>query len=110
MFAPPINHLSQEEHDSAIEEMKTFEGLAFEPSVGIFWFDPDKGELFDTASCPVSTLNPKLDTISVLHKNIWAKNYCRAKARGKTDSIYFTDYTQIPRGRIFYNRKTRHFR
>lgn len=101
--------MSDEERKSVMEEMASYDGLAFEPSVGIFWFDPEKGELFDVKSLPVSALTGKMTTINVLHKNIWTKNYFRAKAKGLQDSIYYTDYTQIPRGRIFYSPSTGKF-
>lgn len=92
-----------------MQEMASYDGMAFEPAVGIFWFDPEKGELFDVRSIPVSAMTGMMTTIKVLHKDIWAKNYFRAKAKGQTDSIYFTDYTQIPRGRIFYSPSTKTF-
>ena len=36
--------MSNEERERVMAEMASYEGLAFEPSVGIFWFDPQKGE------------------------------------------------------------------
>lgn len=101
--------MSIEERERVMSEMASYDGLAFEPSVGIFWFDPEQGELFDVRSLPVSALTGRMTTINVLHKNIWAKNFFRAKSKGLTDSIYFTDYTQIPRGIIFYSPSTKTF-
>jgi len=89
---------------AVMEEMASFDGNAFEPQVGIFWLDTEKEELFDVRAVPVASLREGISTIAVLHKDIWAKNYYRAKARGNTDSIYLKDYTQIPRGRVFVNR------
>ena len=101
--------MSGEERERVMAEMASYDGLAFEPSVGIFWYAPERQELFDVRSLPVSALPGRMTTINVLHKNIWTKNYFRAKARGLTDSIYYSDYTQIPRGRVFYSPSTNTF-
>jgi len=102
--------MTDRERDDLMSEMASFEDIKDEPSVGIFWFSPEEKEVFDVSSVPVSTLKPGLNTIPKLHKNVWAKNYYRAKAKGLTDSIYFTDYTQIPRGRVWYDRQTESFK
>lgn len=104
-----VKELNSEEHQAVIEEMAAFDGNAFEPQVGIFWFNTEELELFDVKSLPVSSLPKNLTTINVLQKDVWAKNYFRAKARGKTESVYYGDYTQIPRGRIFYDEDTKSF-
>jgi len=102
--------MTEVERKSLMKEMASFEEIKDEPSVGIFWFSPEKQDLFDVSSVPVSTLKNGLNTIPKLHKNVWAKNYYKAKAKGLKDSIYFTDYTQIPRGRVWYDRKTGEFK
>ena len=45
----------------------------------------------------------KIGTIHKLHKNYWAKQHHRAKAKGDINSIFYIEnnYTQIPRGRVF---------
>ena len=101
--------MSTEERERVMAEMASYDGLAFEPSVGIFWLDVERGELFDVRSLPVSALTGGMPTINVLHKIIWTKNHFRAKAKGLEDSIYYTDYTQIPRGRIFYSPSSKTF-
>jgi len=93
-----------------MSEMASFEGVKNEPSVGIFWFLPEEGDLFDVSAVPVSSLKKGLNTIPKLHKNVWAKNFYKAKAKGLTDSIYFKDYTQIPRGRVWYDRTANTFK
>ena len=71
-----------------------------EPSVGIFWYLPEKHDLFEVYSkVPPSTEG--IHTIHKLHRDVWKKAKFRAKARGEKDSIYYQDYTKIPRGRIF---------
>ena len=94
--------MSEEERISAMREMTGFEELKSEPEVGIFWYLPEQKTLFDVRSLPISLIPKGLRTIPMLHKNVWAKNYFRAKAKGENDSIYLTDYTQIPRGRVWY--------
>jgi len=103
-------NMPRELHEEVMSEMASYDGNAFEPQVGIFWLDVENEELFDVKAIPISSLREGINTITVLHKDIWAKNYYRAKARGKSDSIYMRDYTQIPRGRVFYNRKTNTFK
>ena len=104
-----MRHTTLPEHARLIDEMRVFDGGALEPAVGIFWYNPEEDELFDVHQVPISALHKGLRTINVLHKDVWAKAYFRAKAKGKTDSIYFTDYTQIPRGRVFYEPATKQF-
>ncbi|MBS6269301.1 hypothetical protein [Coprobacter fastidiosus] len=74
-----------------------------EPSVGIFWFLPEKHDLFEVHS-KVPSSTEGIHTIHKLHRDVWKKAKFRAKARGEKDSIYYQDYTKIPRGRVFYNK------
>jgi hypothetical protein len=96
-----INALS---HEHAVSEMQSFRKDG--PFVGIFWADDD-GELIDVNKVPAESLNGSL-TIQVLHKTIWQKKHHRALAKQKEgllqdrDKIYLKDYTQVPRGRVFY--------
>lgn len=74
-----------------------------EPSVGIFWYLPEKHVLFRVYSeLPPNT--KEIYTTPRLHRDVWKKAKFRAKARGEKDSIYYQDYTKIPRGRVFYNK------
>ena len=74
-----------------------------EPSVGIFWYLPEKHDLFEVYSkVPPSTEG--IHTIHKLHRDVWKKGKYRALARGEVGSIYYKDYTKIPRGRVYYNK------
>lgn len=74
-----------------------------EPSVGIFWYLPEKHDLFEVYSkVPPSTEG--IHTIHRLHRDVWKKGKYRALANGEVGSIYYQDYTKIPRGRVYYNK------
>ena len=90
--------------EDAISEMQKY--FKDNPEVGLFWYDDEEKELFEIHSIPASSLPDGQFTYPKLHKTIWQK--LRAKARQKKkdnkpfDPIYLSDYTQVPRGRIFY--------
>ena len=92
------------DHNEMIQEMKKY--FSEEPEVSIFWYDEDNMELFEIHSLPVSQLKVGQATFPKLHKTIWQKLKMKTiekKNSGKEyNSIYLNDYTQIPRGRIFY--------
>lgn len=104
----PIDYSSKEDHKKAIEEMANF-FESDEPQLGIFWFNPKKFYLFgvskkDAKDC----LDEGHHTYPKLLKTFWQKQHHRARAKNDTDSIYFeeSNYTLIPRGRIFlYDKK-----
>lgn len=73
------------------------------PCAGIFWYLPEEHDLFEVHSIPPPNEQEPY-TIPDLHKDVWRKAKFRAKARGEKDSIYYQDYTKIPRGRVFYNK------
>lgn len=85
--------------------MKDFEAEEIEPMVGIFWYLPEKHRLFEVyaSSLSQSKMVNGRTTYHKLHKTIWQAKKCRDRARGKEKSVYYQDYTQIPRGRIFYD-------
>lgn len=76
-----------------------------DPKVGIFWYDTKADDLFgvtaidlDTAPAYRSNLFDKpVQTCKQLHYKIWAKEYHKGR-----DKRFQGDYTQVPRGRIFY--------
>jgi len=92
-------------HEEAINEMKQYFGKNAE--VGIFWYNPEDEELFEVHSLPVTTIvkEGKL-TYPKLHKTIWSKLHHKTLDRQKKglkyNPIYLEDYTQIPRGRVFF--------
>ena len=90
--------------EDAIKEMiQYFDENA---EVGIFWYHPIEEALFEVHSIPVTSLKKHETTYPRLHKTIWQELHFRAKARMKKelsyDPIYLNDYTQIPRGRVFF--------
>lgn len=90
--------------NSAIELMLQNDAFQNEPSVGCFWYDVKNNELFGVYSCLAKdveyyysrTYNKYVKTGSKLHKDIWKKEFYKNK-----DSRFQTNYTLIPRGRVF---------
>ena len=96
--------MSAEERKDVIKTMKDNFDNQDEPSVGIFWYDKGKDELFGVTKIGESELrfsDKGLKTVGMLHKTWWNKQRMRAKAKNDRSSIYMRDYTKIPRGRIF---------
>jgi len=90
--------------EEAIHEMiQYFDEKA---EVGIFWYNPTEEELFEVHSIPVTSLRKGETTYPKLHKDVWTKLHYRAKDRKEKglsyDSIYLSDYTKVPRGRVFF--------
>ena len=74
--------------------------------VGIFWYDVENDELFGVKSADVidvsfyeSSLFPgsRVKTCRPLHYKVWDREHRRGK-----DKRFQGDYTQVPRGRIFF--------
>jgi hypothetical protein len=91
--------------EDAIQEMMHY----FDPKaeVGLFWYHPTDKELFEVHSIPAATAHKAGQlTFPKLHKDIWSKLRYRARDRKKKgltyDPIYLADYTQVPRGRVFF--------
>ena len=74
--------------------------------VGLFWYHPIEEVLFEVYSMPATLLKQGQVTYPKLHKTIWQELRYRTlnkKKRGLPyDSIYLSDYTEVPRGRIFF--------
>jgi hypothetical protein len=83
------------------------------PEVAIFWYDTENQELLEAHSIPIDELPEYQITYPKLHKTIWQKLRMSALNKLKNNpnyiSIYLDDYTDIPRGRIFYNRTDKEF-
>ena len=90
--------------EDAISEMQKY--FKDNPEVGLFWYNDEDKELFEIHSIPASSLPNGQFTYPKLHKTIWQKLRAKARQRKKEnklyDPIYLSDYTQVPRGRIFY--------
>jgi len=86
------------ERDAVMRTMACTFDEQDEPKVGIFWFDPDAGELFGVqkalaAELAFNSFGKK--TIRQLHRTLWQKE------RNKGNPRYQGDYTSVPRGRVF---------
>jgi len=90
--------------EDAINEMQKY--FKDNPEVGIFWYDERIKQLFEVHSQIVNPLISGVQTYTKLHKTIWQKLRAIARQKKKNnqpyDPIYLSDYTKIPRGRIFY--------
>ncbi|MCL2106205.1 MAG: hypothetical protein FWH26_03980 [Oscillospiraceae bacterium] len=96
--------LSSGEHDVLVQSMKDKFDIQDEPKVGIFWYEPVRGELFGVYKIGISETqfnHRGRKTISTLHRKVWESEQKKAEAAGKADTIWQGDYTQVPRGRVF---------
>jgi len=92
-----------------IRELNKYFSDEEEPQVGIFWYDTKTDNLFEVHSIAISKLNGEI-SLPRLHRKVWQQRSHRAedlKYRGLPyEPIYFYDYTQIPRGRVYYVNNT----
>jgi len=92
--------------EDAINEMLQYFDKKAE--VGIFWYHPELESLFEIHSIPVTSLTNEQLTYPKLHKTIWQElrfSTINKKKKGLPyDPIYLSDYTQIPRGRVFFEK------
>jgi hypothetical protein len=77
-----------------------------EPMLGIFWWDFDHNQLFGVYSVyasevPFRSDSSLLKTVSILHRTLWEKRY---PSLLRENSFLSTDFTQVPRGRVFQSR------
>lgn len=84
--------------------MGSFDNTKNKPQVGIFWYDSLNKRLFGVFSVDAETASGDYATIGVLHKNVW--QYINNPNNNPTG---INDYTQIPRGRIFFDRKANEY-
>jgi len=99
-----MKKLSEEESNNLIDTMKDNFDIQYNGKVGIFWYDPKNDELFGVNKIEPSSLVSNAGgqkTISTLHRAVWQKNKQRDKGKGKLNSVWSGDHTQIPRGRIW---------
>ena len=90
--------------NAAMDVMVANEEYQDSPSLGIFWYDTQKNELFGVESAMADDVdfymspqwNKEVRTGRRLHKNVWEKQFYRKK-----DKRFSGDYTQVPRGRVF---------
>ena len=101
------------ELEDAMNLMASNRGKDDEPKVGIFWYDPRKGDLFGVRSHRVSDyLKPNSRSefgsvsCSEMHEDVWKKEYHRQKYKNGGIGPFTGAYEMTPRGRIFYNPET----
>ena len=99
---------------NAMDVMREFKDAA--PSVGIFWIDEDLETLAGVQAMQVdfSCSKKGLETHNRTHKAYWQKRHTKAlsfKEKGLRYDEFFIqpDYTQIPRGRVFYDWNNKQF-
>ncbi len=114
--AVEVRPFGEEELNDAMNLMSSNRGKADEPMVGIFWYSPQRNELFGIRSHRVSDYtkaNPCSEYGSVscseMHEDVWKKEYHRQKYKRGGVGPYNGAYEMTPRGRIFYNPDTEVF-
>lgn len=108
--------LSKKELDEAMRLMQSNRGKDMEPRVGIFWYSPQRNDLFGVRSQRVSdqtSPNSRREfgsiTISDMHEDVWKKEYRHQKYKNGGIGPFIGAYEMVPRGRIFYNPETKVF-
>lgn len=97
-----LRKLSDFEHLQAEEAMRN--DTTFEPQIGIFWYSPERDELFGVQSIAESDLKEMgRSTFTKRHDQVWKKEHARALAKNDVNSPFFkgSNGYHIPRGRIF---------
>ena len=114
--AVEVHPFGEEELNDAMKLMSSNRGKADEPMVGIFWYSPQRDELFGIRSHRVSDYtkaNSRSEFGSVscseMHEDVWKKEYHRQKYKRGGVGPYNGAYEMVPRGRIFYNPDTEVF-
>ncbi len=111
-----VSRMGDKELDDAMRLMQSNRGKGDEPMVGIFWYSPQRGELFGVRSHRISDYtkaNSRTEFGSVscseMHEDVWKKEYHRQKYKNDGIGPYNGAYEMTPRGRIFYNPDTEVF-
>jgi hypothetical protein len=103
-----VREMSEEERKNIINSMSDNFTSQDDPKVGIFWYLPEKDELFGVSKVNAQELqfnSNGIKTISVLHKSWWQKQKNRLISKKKDPGIFIKDYTDIPRGRVFQRKE-----
>lgn len=99
-----ISSSTPEEHEAYIDAMRENVGYKPEAEVGIFWFNPEEGDIFGIAKDPITNVKPTISGVKtgkVLHRDHWQKLRNSAIRRGKSNGILFQKYINVPKGRVF---------
>lgn len=108
-----IGKFSDAELDEAMKLMASNRGKDEEPKVGIFWYSPQRDELFGVRSHRASeyvkaNARTEFGTVSCaeMHEDVWKKEFHKQKYKNGGIGPYVGAYEMTPRGRIFYNPET----
>ena len=108
--AVEVGQFSDDELDDAMRLMASNRGKDDEPKVGIFWYSPQRNELFGVRSHRASEYvkansRSEFGTVSCseMHEDVWKKEFHRQKYKNGGLGPYVGAYEMTPRGRIFYN-------
>lgn len=111
-----VSKMGDEELGEAMRLMQSNRGKGDEPMVGIFWYSPQRDELFGVRSHRISDYtkaNSRTEFGSVscseMHEDVWKKEFHRQKYKNDGIGPYVGAYEMTPRGRIFYNPDTEVF-
>lgn len=111
-----VSKMGDEELDEAMRLMQSNRGKGDEPMVGIFWYSPQRDELFGVRSHRISDYtkaNSRTEFGSVscseMHEDVWKREFHRQKYKNDGIGPYVGAYEMTPRGRIFYNPDTEVF-
>lgn len=111
-----VSKMGDKELDEAMRLMQSNRGKGDEPMVGIFWYSPQRDELFGVRSHRISDYtkaNSRTEFGSVscseMHEDVWKKEFHRQKYKNDGIGPYVGAYEMTPRGRIFYNPDTEVF-
>ncbi|MCD8387240.1 MAG: hypothetical protein LUD17_10170 [Bacteroidales bacterium] len=97
--------MSAEEYKEALNFME--KGLVKgKGQIGIFWYSPMNNSLFgvykESPYGKAINCGGGLISCSLLHKNLWKKEFNKQKFSGK-NGPFIGDYKDKPRGRVFFN-------
>ena len=99
-----MSNSNKEEHQEMIDVMSAFFDDG-KPQVGIFWYDYAHNTLFGVQKDDADKYIEErgIGTLHKLHKTYWQKQHHRALTKGDEKSIFYVEsnYTLIPRGRVF---------
>ncbi len=108
--------ISKRELDEAMRFMESNRGKDQEPKVGIFWYSPQRNDLFGIISHRVSDYvkpnsRSEFGTVSCseMHEDVGKKEYRRQKYKNGGVGPFTGAYEMVPRGRIFFNPDTNVF-
>lgn len=111
-----VSKMSDKELDEAMRLMQSNRGKGNEPMVGIFWYSPQREELFGVRSHRISDYTKAnartefgLISCSEMLEDVWKKEFHRQKYKNDGIGPYVGAYEMTPRGRIFYNPDTEVF-